>query len=212
MKEKNKGKPEAFSSRWKKDFRKNKNLIFLSLIFLAIAVTLTYIASSYADKVGSASVTDIILDHIPVVNLMLAYILGSIIVTFVLFFYPSIFKVKELYVVICQFSLLYIIRSFFISLTHLTKPVDSLILQTPAFGKFFMLAFQNDLFFSGHTAEAFLGFLLFRKTKVGIFFLIATIGMMATVLLMHVHYSIDVFAALFIAYGSYKIGEWLFKK
>jgi len=36
--------------------------------------------------------------------------------------------------------------------------------------------------------------------------------MAATVLLMHVHYSIDVFSAFFITYGIYKIGQRLVAK
>ncbi len=72
--------------------------------------------------------------------------------------------------------------------------------------------FKNDLFFSGHTAVPFLGFLLFKNRKVKYTFLGASIIMAITVLLMHVHYSIDVFSAFFITYGTFKIGEWLFKK
>ena len=89
-------------------------------------------------------------------------------------------------------------------------PAGALVYTAPAW--FTVLDFKNALFFSGHTAVPFLGFLLFRKEKIGIFFLIATIVMALTVLFMHVHYSIDVFAALFITWGSYGIGEWLFRK
>ena len=74
------------------------------------------------------------------------------------------------------------------------------------------LIFNNDLFFSGHVAIAFLGFLLFQEKKLKIFFLIATIVMALTVLFMHVHYSIDVFAALFITYSTHEFGKRLFKK
>ena len=36
--------------------------------------------------------------------------------------------------------------------------------------------------------------------------------MAITVLGMHQHYSIDVFAAFFITYGVYKMGGWVIKK
>jgi len=121
------------------------------------------------------------------------------------------YKVHELHIAISQFSLLVMIRSFFVSLTHLKAPVGAII-ATEAPRLYALLDFQNALFFSGHTAIPFLGFLLFKKEKIGKFFLIATIVMALVVLFMHVHYSIDVFAALFITYGTYKVGEWLFKK
>jgi membrane-associated phospholipid phosphatase len=106
---------------------------------------------------------------------------------------------------------LVMVRSFFITLTHLKIPADAIIVEFPKIYDF--VAFNNDLFFSGHTAIAFLGFLLFIKQKtLRIFFLISTVVMAITVLFMHVHYSIDVFASLFITYGSYKIGEMFFKE
>jgi membrane-associated phospholipid phosphatase len=106
--------------------------------------------------------------------------------------------------------LLVLIRSFFISLTHLGIPADAILPSGPHLWS--MIIFKNDLFFSGHTALPFLGFLIFRKEKIRAFFLVMTVILAATVLLMHVHYSIDVFAAFFIAYGSYKFGNIIFKK
>jgi hypothetical protein len=44
------------------------------------------------------------------------------------------------------------------------------------------------------------------------FFLVMSLVLATTALLMHVHYSIDVFSAFFITYGTYHLGEWLFKK
>ncbi|MFH1711023.1 MAG: hypothetical protein ABH840_01810 [Nanoarchaeota archaeon] len=196
---------------WKQELKKHKNLILLSVIFLIIANTLNYLAGMYAETKGDSAVSDLILDHIPAIDLGFLFIYGFSFIIIVLFFYPLLYKVRELHVAISQFSLLVMIRSFFVSLTHLKMPVGA-ILSTDAPRLYALLDFQNALFFSGHTAVPFLGFLLFRKEKIGIFFLIATIVMALTVLFMHVHYSIDVFAALFIAYGSYKIGNWLFKR
>jgi membrane-associated phospholipid phosphatase len=61
----------------------------------------------------------------------------------------------------------------------------------------------KDLFFSGHTATLFLLFLLAGSKSLKIFFLISTIIVGVSVLLQHVHYSIDVFAAPFFAYFSF---------
>lgn len=69
------------------------------------------------------------------------------------------------------------------------------------------------MFFSGHTAIPFLGFLVFYEDKFMRYFcLAASVLMGATSLLTHQHYSIDVFSAFFITYATFKMGEWIFKK
>jgi hypothetical protein len=73
------------------------------------------------------------------------------------------------------------------------------------------ISFQNDMFFSGHTAIPFLGFLLFDG-KIRYFFLCGSICMGTVVLLMHLHYSIDVFSAFFITYCCYRVGNVLLEK
>lgn len=196
---------------WKFEIRNNKKAIIFSLIFLAIALILNNFAGEYVDEKAKVSaVSDLILDHLPVINLSFIFIWGYTLVIAIGLFYVLFFNVKDLHKAISQFSLLVLIRSFFISLTHLSAPVNAIIIKMPHI--YNVLVFHNDQFFSGHVAIAFLGFLLFRKEKIGIFFLIATFVMALTVLLMHVHYSIDVFAAVFITYGSFKIGEYMFKR
>lgn len=202
---------EGYFKKWRRDLSSHKKQIFLFLFLLLVAITLNVVAGNYVDKVRSNSVSDIILDHIPPIDLSFIFIYGYLIVIAIIFLYPLFFKTKQFSRVVSQFSLLVLIRSFFISLTHLGMPADKILGNWPRFYDF--MVFRNDLFFSGHTAVTFLGYLLFRKDKFfGKFFLIATIVMAATALLVHAHYSIDVFAALFIAYGSYKIGELVFKK
>lgn len=194
---------------WKKEINEHKKVIFFSIIFLILANFLYQVAGEYVDEINGVQASDIILDNIPTVNLSFLYIYGSITILGLLIFYPLFFNVKKFHVSLSQLSLLIIIRSFFISLTHLKVPADAVEITIPKL--YNLMTFNNDMFFSGHTAIAFLGFLIFRKEKIGIFFLVATFVMMITVLLMHFHYSIDVFAALFITYGSFKIGQWLFK-
>lgn len=196
---------------WKEEIYEHRKLILLSLIFLLVAVGINILCGRYTDKVGSAAVSDLILDHLPPMDFISPiFTYGYVVFIFVLFLYPLFFKVKELHMVISQFSLLFLIRSLFIILTHLKAPAGMVITGWNLSSN--PLVFTNDLFFSGHAAMPFLGYLIFRKEKIGIFFLIATIILSFTALAMHMHYSIDVFAAFFIAYGSYKFGEWFFKK
>ena len=195
---------------WRKEIWEHKYLLLLSLSFLIIAILLDWAAGVYVMKTPGAVAPDLFLDYLPVMDLDFIFIYGPIIIVGLLFLYPLFFKVKELHKVIGQFSLLVMVRSAFTTLTHLEVPKDALQFTIPHFLGF--LSFRNDLFFSGHTAVPFLGFLLFKESKIKWFFLAASILMALTVLLMHVHYTIDVLSAFFITYGTFKIGEWFYKK
>jgi len=195
---------------WMQEIKNNKKIIIISFFFLMLAISFNSVVGNYVDKTASISVPDMILDNIPVINLQFLFVYGSLLMAIALLFYPLFFNVSKFHVVLSQSSFLIFIRSLFVMLTHLKIPTNAVIISVPKFYE--LINYNNDLFFSGHVATAFLGFLIFRKQKIGLFFLISTIVMGATVLLMHLHYSIDVFAALFITYGSFKIGEWFFKK
>jgi len=197
---------------WKKEVLNYKYSIGLSILFILFANSLYGLAGIYVDKQNSNYVSDIILDNIPTINLSFLFSWGITIIVIVLLVYPLMFKPHLFHVTLNQLSILILIRSFFVTLTHLSVPPDAVFSHLPRIFDF--VTFNNDLFFSGHVAVAFLGYLLFRKENnfLKCFFLISTIMMVLTVLFMHVHYSIDVFAAFFITYGSYKIGGSLFKR
>lgn len=71
---------------------------------------------------------------------------------------------------------------------------------------------KKDLFFSGHTATLFLLFLVSGNRKLKLLFLLSTIVVGISVLLQHVHYTIDVVVAPFVSYTSYKMVEFLRSK
>ena len=195
--------------KWKKDFWDHKYLILASVFFFVLAAIINFISSTFVDSITTVRVQDIILDNIPTLDLDTIFIWGVLTVIAVLVIYSVVFRMKELHRIISQISLLVIVRSFFISLTHLGEPAGAYIMpKVPVIYSLFTFNFSNDLFFSGHVAICFLGFLLFKKQKIRYFFLLASIVMAITVLFLHVHYSIDVFAAYFITYGTYKIGKW----
>ncbi|VVB78876.1 Uncharacterised protein [uncultured archaeon] len=196
--------------QWINEIWSNKYLILISLIFLLIAVILDLTAGNYVTRTPAVAASDLVLDHIPVVDLDFFYVYGIITVIAVLFLYPLFFKVNNFHKVIAQFSLLVMIRSIFICFTHLALPTDALDFHVPQIFSYFN--FKNDLFFSGHAAIPFLGFLLFPEKKIRYFFLFFSILLSGVVLLMHVHYTIDVLSAFFITFGTFKIGEWFFNK
>jgi hypothetical protein len=204
-------KTRKWYSTWKADISKHKWLIALSLVFFILVNIASFFASTHVDKIQAVSVPDMILDHIPTINMEFIFAYGILLVFLVIIIYSVIFHAKKLHQIIFQFSLLILARSFFIMLTHIAVPAGAHIIDdAPALAKLFY--FNNDLFFSGHTAMPFMAFLLFRKDKIRFFFLAMSILLAVTVLLMHVHYSIDVFSAFFITYGTYHIGEWILRK
>ncbi|MDD5651112.1 MAG: phosphatase PAP2-related protein [Candidatus Nanoarchaeia archaeon] len=195
---------------WKKEVWHHKHLILLSLLFLLISFILNYFASIYVSEISSVAAPDLILDHLPTFDLDFILTYGILLIIALIFLYPLLFKVHYFHTVVSQFSLLVLVRSIFICFTHLKIPVNALTFKAPHIISFFSA--QNDLFFSGHTAIPFLGFLLFHEEKIGYFFLLSSFIMGIVVLLMHVHYSIDVFSAFFITYGTFKFGKWVFGK
>lgn len=204
-------KLKQWYDNWKIELSYHKYLILISLLFLLFANIINYHAGNYVDTVDAVAVKDIILDNIPTINLEYIFSYGMIIFLFVLLFYTLFFKVKQFHTVAFSFSTLIFVRSFFITLTHLGKPADAAIM-TNLPGIYQALNFHNDLFFSGHAALPFMAWLLFRKENIGPFFLFMTIVLSFTVLVMHLHYSIDVFAAFFITYALYKFSKWFSEK
>lgn len=193
---------------WKEDIIKNKKKIYLSVFFLIMAVMLDYISGTYVDRVSSVVAPDLFLGHFGPMNLTFLFIWVYWFVIAVFFIYPFIFKPGKIHYAIGMFSLFVVIRAGFMILTHLKVPTDAISFIPPGgFGVFF---FSNDMFFSGHAGLPFLGFLMFKNKGIKYFMLASSIILGLTVLLMHLHYSIDVASAFFISYGIYKIGNKLF--
>ena len=70
----------------------------------------------------------------------------------------------------------------------------------------------KDLFFSGHTATLFLLFLTSKRKILKGVFLASAVIVGISVLLQHVHYSIDVISAPFFSFGSVKLAELIKKR
>jgi membrane-associated phospholipid phosphatase len=108
-----------------------------------------------------------------------------------------------------SYIIMVFIRILMMYLLPLNPPEKSILLIDPVV-KYFGTGknLTKDLFFSGHTATLFLLFLVADKKWLKVIFLISTILVAAGVLLQHVHYSIDVAAAFFFSYCSYKIAQY----
>ena len=111
------------------------------------------------------------------------------------------------------YSLMLLIRSLVMYVTPFNAPAGIILLNDP-FVQFFGSGriLTKDLFFSGHTATLFLLFLLSGNKVLKIIFLMSTFIVGIAVLLQHVHYSVDVIAAPFFAYGCFRFVILLFER
>jgi membrane-associated phospholipid phosphatase len=115
-------------------------------------------------------------------------------------------KPDLLFTALQSYAILIIIRMVVMFVTPFNPPADSIILNDPfvqLFGSGEILT--KDLFFSGHTATLFLLYLIADKKYLKFIYLIFTIIVGLAVLLQHVHYTIDVIAAPFFSYTSFRL-------
>ncbi len=198
---------------WKVLFKDRAYMLslFAGIFLLAFAIGFTGMVSEFKEAGEFVSVGDIILDNIPTVNMEFFFSWGIYLTVLLIAIYTILFQQEKLPFTMKSYALLLTVRACFILLTNFGPP-DGHIYQFVEAGSSVIdeFSFKNDLFFSGHTAVPFLAFLLFRESKIRFVFLFSTIIQAITVLLMHVHYSIDVFAAPFITYGIYAFSNHIF--
>jgi PAP2 superfamily C-terminal len=159
-------------------------------------------------------VHDVLLDNLPVVNLDFM-IVGGAIALWVVAIWLLVTKPRFLVFGIKSIALFIISRAFFFSLTHVGPPASGAPPgpQNLGWGFYKLITFQGNFFYSGHTGFPVLMALIFWDDDFWRpFFLAMSVLFGASVLLAHVHYSIDVFAAPFIVYGVFKIAEKIFSK
>lgn len=192
-----------------------RSSLAVALFLLSISYILEHFANvyelAYSMSPTFTYVGDLFLDNLPAINLNIIIIEGALLSivlgTIFVFLNPRyiLFSLKSL-------ALLIAIRALFVSLTHVGIYPGNI---DPGFGFFdgiySYLNFQTGFFFSGHTALPFLLALIFwNRVRVRVVFLSLSFVFAVAVLLAHIHYSIDVFAAPFIAYGIFNIARCLF--
>lgn len=147
----------------------------------------------------------------PVLNLFnpinLTWLIFALIyISLILFLLSNIKEPGMIMIALQSYGLMVVFRIIAMYVTPFEAPEKLLLLNDPfvqLFGEGDILT--KDLFFSGHTGTLFLLFLLVKNKTLKMFFLTSTILVGLAVLLQHVHYTIDVFVAPFIAFASYTI-------
>ncbi len=181
----------------------------LSVLLLLVSLVVNWYAGIYATESASSSVTDIILSNTRAYDVDWIFIYGAFVFwAFTLFL--CIRDPKLLPFTFASIALFVLIRSVFISLTHIGPFPTQIPLDSDLLNKF---SFGGDLFFSGHTGLPFLMALVYWKDRtLRMLFIFAAVLFGVVVLLTHLHYSIDVLSAFFITYSIFHIAELFFKK
>lgn len=183
----------------------------VAVLFLFASLIGNFYAGIYATHNASNYVNDIVLDNIPVFNVDLSFVYGPALIWAVVILL-CLHEPKRAPFVLKSIALFVIIRSGFITLTHIAPfPDHSAVDYTSDFIKKF--TFGGDLFFSAHTGLPYLMALVFwEKPALRWFFILSAIYFGIIVLLGHLHYSIDVASAFFITYAIFHLSEFFFKK
>lgn len=190
-----------------KSFRWN---VIFSIFLLFLSLLINYYANAYTALRASNPVTDIILDNIPVFDVDFFFVQGFVIL-WIFIAFLQFKEPKNIPFVLKSIALFLFIRSIFISLTHMGAPINHL--EISPYKIILDLTSGNDLFFSSHTGLPFLMALIYwDNKKLKYIFLATTVFFAAVVLMAHLHYSIDVFGALFITYTIFHIAKKLFPK
>lgn len=192
---------------WKEFLKVKRNRIELAVTLILLAVILTLLTNflNFVEARQGAVLSDPILNLFNPVDLTwLTFAL--IYISLVVAIATLIKNPKRLMFAIQVYSLMIAVRIAAMYLLPLEPPAKIIILNDP-FVEFFGSGqtLTKDLFFSGHTATLFILFLVSEKKIIKSVFLISTIAVAMSLLLQHVHYTVDVFAAPFFAYVSYMI-------
>ena len=183
-----------------------------ALILLALATIFQYYASAYVNRTPSNSVADLFLSNLPGVNLNFIIIEGAfaaIAISVIL----VVAKPQYLLFTLKAAAIFIATRAVFIAVTHIgiypgqINPDPAGIFDRTYTG----LGLEAGFFFSGHTGLPFLMALIFWDKKFWRYaYLVASIIFGIAVLFAHVHYTIDVLAAPYMAYGIYKMSQYFF--
>ncbi len=181
----------------------------VSFALLVVGVVVTWFAIVYATERSSNSVSDVILSNIPVFDVDGIFLYGPVIYWVIIGLY-LLSHPEKLPFSLKTIGLFLLIRSAFISMTHIGPFIPN---STTTGGIIGVFTTGNDLFFSSHTGLPFLmGLMLWKNEYMRYFSLAASVFFGAVVLMAHLHYSIDVFAAFFITFSIFSIAKVFFKR
>lgn len=192
--------------------KERRHSLYVAFLILGLSLIFQYYAGAYSNHVATQYVGDLLLDHLPVVNLNFIIVEGAL---WAIFLSALLVLAKPRYIIFTLKSLAVFlaIRAVFVAVTHLGIYPGGVVPGPGFFDQLYVaLGLQTGYFFSGHTGLPILLALIFWNEKLWRFIYLALSAIFGiSVLLAHVHYSIDVLAAPFMTYSIYKLSEFLFK-
>ncbi|MEK6543496.1 MAG: phosphatase PAP2-related protein [Elusimicrobiota bacterium] len=191
----------------RKYLRPTETALALGAFCLAILVNLN--ASIYTAKVGAQAPylhSDLLLNLLPRIDLFFLFVWGFF--GFIVFALTAglTSEKRRIAYILWMYALLIMLRSLFIILTPMSLPPEAVPRQGSGFFDLIgcHLTSGYDLFFSGHAAFPFLGYLLYKNHYVKLVFMAFSLTMALGILLCKYHYSIDILGAYFITYATVK--------
>lgn len=199
---------------WKEyiSVRRNKYELFLSLLTLAFVLVVLTNFLNYIENRPGAILSDPVLSLFNPIDLTWI-IFGLIYISLIAAIISFARNPEKLLFAIQLYTLMVTVRIIAMYLLPLEPPETMIILKDP-FVEFFGTGqtLTKDLFFSGHTATLLIIFIIEENKLLKSLFLICTVLVAISVILQHVHYTIDVFGAVFFTSACYFIIKELKQK
>jgi hypothetical protein len=183
----------------------NRNIFIITVLLLvSVLFALTRFLNFVETREGFIPV-DPVISMVPAINLTWL-IFTLIYTTLVLAIYDLLHHPARLTFAMQIYILMVLFRMFVMYFVPFNPPPGMIPLADPLveiFGTGKLLT--KDLFFSGHTATMLILYLTAAAIKYKILFLLSAIAVAVSVVLQHVHYTVDVLGAVFFTWIAYII-------
>lgn len=192
----------SWSEAWKSSAFKFKFILGFALLITLVSCYPYFFA--YIQHRDGVLLHDWLLAIIPPIDVSMS-IFAVICFSLILAFNRTLRAPSLFLVFLWGYFFMSLSRIITILLVPLDPPIGLLPLLDPIAGPFYghSSLITKDLFYSGHTGCLFLIYLLMQKKWEKRLTLIGTVVIAILLLIQHIHYSLDVFAAPFFVYGMY---------